>query len=105
MYFFSGKLISQNHLICVDLRLSLIPISRALKLVLCHLVCDTDGCVNVQAEKNRYKCVFSVILISRMTSIRCVSVEGPYAYVTFYVNYMVFFYLNGYVHVRSMQAR
>ena len=63
-----------------------------------------DGCVNFQVEKNKYKCVFNVIIISRMPSIRCVSVEGPHGYVTFYVNLMVFF-LNGYVHVRSMQVR
>ena len=37
-----------------------------------------------------------------MPSIRCVSVQGPYAYVTFYVNWMVCFYLNKYVYVRSM---
>ena len=50
-----------------------------------------DGCVSFQVEKNKYKCVFNVIIISRMPSIRCVSVAGPYGYVTFYVNLMVFF--------------
>ena len=107
VYFFGGRPISQNHLICVDLRLRLIPVSRALKLILCHVVCDTWWlCELSRRKKNKCKCVYNVILISRMPSIRCVSVEGPYAYVTFYVNWMVFFfYLNGYVHVRSMQVR
>ena len=92
VYFFTGRPTSQNHLICVNLRLRLIPISRAQKLlVLCHVVCDTWWLCELSSKKNKYKCIVNVILISRMPSIRCVSVQGPYAYVTFYVNWMVFF--------------